>query len=157
DLYARWAADPNAVEPSWRAFFQTLGDRSDEVKRASAEPGWTRPGVPLARPEWLSALDGLWPAVKAKTEVKIPQREPAAAPDAVRAATLDSLRAIMMIRAYRMRGHLKAILDPLLIASTPGDASELDPATYGFAEADFDRPIFLDYVLGLETATLREI
>ena len=63
----------------------------------------------------------------------------------------------MMIRAYRMRGHLKANLDPLGLATTPGDASELDPATYGFTEADFDRPIFLDYVLGLETATIREI
>ena len=56
----------------------------------------------------------------------------------MRAATLDSLRAIMMIRAYRMRGHLKANLDPLGIATTPGDASELDPATYGFGEADLD-------------------
>ena len=157
DLYAKWAADPNSVEPSWRAFFATLGDRAEEVKRASGEPAWTRPGAPLPRPEWLSALDGLWPAVQAKTEVKITERAPQASPDVVRAATLDSLRAIMMIRAYRMRGHLKANLDPLQIATTPGDASELDPATYGFAEADYDRPIFLDYVLGLEIATLREI
>jgi 2-oxoglutarate dehydrogenase E1 component len=157
DLYARWAADPNSVEPSWRAFFSSLGDRADEVKRAVADPAWAKPGAPIARPEWLSALDGLWPAVQAKAGAKIAEREPQASADAVRAATLDSLRAIMMIRAYRMRGHLKANLDPLGIATTPGDASELDPATYGFAEADYDRPIFLDYVLGLETATLREI
>jgi 2-oxoglutarate dehydrogenase E1 component len=63
----------------------------------------------------------------------------------------------MMIRAYRMRGHLRANLDPLGIAIPEGDASELDPASYGFTEADYDRPIFLDYVLGLETGTLREI
>src|SRR5262249_19651108 len=151
-LYAKWAADPNSVEPSWRAFFQTLGDRADEVRRANADPAWTRPGAPLPRPEWLSALAGLWPAVQAKSEVAIAERQPAASPDMIRAATLDSLRAIMMIRAYRMRGHLKANLDPLGIATTPGDASELDPATYGFSEADYDRPIFLDYVLGLETA-----
>ena len=79
--------------------------------------------------------------------------QPAASPDEVRARTLDSLRAIMMIRAYRMRGHLRANLDPLGLAVTQGDASELDPARYGFAESDYDRPIFLDYVLGLETAT----
>ena len=157
DLYAKWAADPNSVEPSWRAFFSTLGDRADEVTRAVADPTWTRPSVPLPRPEWLPALDGLWPAVQAKTSVQIAERQPEASGDAVRAATLDSLRAIMMIRAYRMRGHLKANLDPLHIATTPGDASELDPATYGFAESDYDRPIFLDYVLGLEIATLREI
>ena len=68
------------------------------------------------------------------------------------AATLNSLRALMMIRAYRMRGHLEANLDPLgssRCCRTPSSRHE----TYGFTEADLDRPIFLDYVLGLETAT----
>jgi 2-oxoglutarate dehydrogenase E1 component len=157
DLYAKWAANPESVEPSWRAFFASLSDRADEVKASVQKPAWTKASAPQARPEWLSAIDGLWPAVEAKVGQKIAERKPAASQDEVRAATLDSLRAIMMIRAYRMRGHLKANLDPLGIATTPGDASELDPATYGFSEADFDRSIFLDYVLGLETATLREI
>jgi 2-oxoglutarate dehydrogenase E1 component len=161
DLYAKWSADPNAVEPSWRAFFASLQDSAGDVQRAAADPAWTHKAAPAVRPEWLSAIDGMWPAVEAKVGTKIAERAAAASPapsiDAVRAATLDSLRAIMMIRAYRMRGHLKANLDPLGIATTPGDASELDPATYGFSEADFDRPIFLDFVLGLETATIREI
>ena len=158
DLYARWAADPNSVEPSWRAFFASLQDRAEEVKRAAEKPAWTPHRAPQARPDWLSAIDGLWPAVEAKVEKKIEARAPAtASPEAIRAATLDSLRAIMMIRAYRMRGHLRANLDPLGIAIPPGDASELDPSSYGFSEADFDRPIFLDFVLGLETSTLREI
>jgi len=157
DLYARWAANPDSVEPSWRAFFASLQDRVDEVKAAAKKPGWTRPSAPEARPDWLSAIDGQWPAVEAKVGKAIAERAPAASTDQVRAATLDSLRAIMMIRAYRMRGHLRANLDPLGIATVPGDASELDPATYGFTEADYDRPIFLDYVLGLETATIREI
>ncbi|MGH6966549.1 MAG: 2-oxoglutarate dehydrogenase E1 component [Phenylobacterium sp.] len=162
DLYAKWSADPNSVEPSWRAFFATLQDSAGDVQRAAADPAWIHKAAPAVRPEWLSAIDGMWPAVEAKVGAKIAERA-AAAPgpspstDAVRAATLDSLRAIMMIRAYRMRGHLKANLDPLGIATTPGDASELDPATYGFSEADFDRPIFLDFVLGLETSTIREI
>jgi len=161
DLYAKWSADPNSVEPSWRAFFATLQDSAGDVQRAAADPAWTHKSAPAVRPEWLSAIDGMWPAVEAKVGAKIAERATAASPapstDAVRAATLDSLRAIMMIRAYRMRGHLKANLDPLGIATTPGDASELDPATYGFSEIDFDRPIFLDFVLGLETATIREI
>src|SRR6202007_1577224 len=76
DLYAKWAADPNSVEPSWRAFFSTLGDRAEEVPRAVAEPEWPRPSVPLPRPEWLSALDGLWPAVQAKVGAKIAERQP---------------------------------------------------------------------------------
>jgi 2-oxoglutarate dehydrogenase E1 component len=157
DLYARWSANPESVEPSWRAFFSTLTDQAGDIRRAAGKPSWTIPSAPAVRPDWLSALDGLWPAVEAKVGAKITERQPAASSDVVRAATLDSLRAIMMIRAFRMRGHLKANLDPLGIATTPGDASELDPASYGFSEPDFDRPIFLDYVLGLESSTIREI
>jgi 2-oxoglutarate dehydrogenase E1 component len=158
DLYARWAQNPSAVEASWQAFFTSLHEQVDAVKRSAEKPAWAPNGnaVPPARPEWLSALDGLWPAVEAKLGAKIVEREPAASPATVRGATLDSLRAIMMIRAYRMRGHLAANLDPLGI-SEKQDASELDPASYGFAESDFDRPIFLDFVLGLETSTIREI
>jgi 2-oxoglutarate dehydrogenase E1 component len=157
DLYRKWAADPNSVEPSWRAFFTSLQDKSEEARRGGAAPAWTHAPTPGARPDWLSAIDGLWPAVEAKVGARIGERAPAASVDAVRSATLDSLRAIMMIRAYRMRGHLRANLDPLGIAQPPGDATELDPASYGFTEADYDRPIFLDFVLGLETSTIREI
>ena len=157
DLYAKWVANPGAVEPSWAAFFMSLHDHAEDVTRAAVPPSWTRTATPAARPDWLSAIDGMWPAVEAKVGKTIEARKPTASVDEVRAATLDSLRAIMMIRAYRMRGHLKANLDPLGLATTPGDASELDPGSYGFADADFDRPIFLDFVLGLETATLREI
>ena len=62
----------------------------------------------------------------------------------------------MLIRAYRMRGHLHANLDPLGL-EPPRDHEELDPRSYGFSDADLDRRIFLDHVLGLEFATLREI
>ncbi len=66
------------------------------------------------------------------------------------------MRALMMIRVYRVRGHLEAQLDPLGL-TVPKPHPELDPATYGFTEADMDRPIFIDNVLGRETATAREI
>ena len=69
---------------------------------------------------------------------------------------LDSIRALMVIRAYRIRGHLLADLDPLGMRDQAYHP-ELDPATFGFSEADMDRPIFIDNVLGLESATMREI
>ncbi len=157
DLHARWAADPASVEPSWRAFFASLADSAESIRQAGEPPAWTPEPLPETRPDWLSAIDGVWPALDAKLTARVAARTPSASPEEVRARTLDSLRAIMMIRAFRMRGHLKANLDPLGLAITAGDATELDPATYGFAESDYDRPIFLDYVLGLESATLRDI
>jgi len=156
NLYAMWAKDPASVEPSWRAFFTALREQADVVTKAAQRPSWTPVQVADPRPDWLSAIDGMWPAVEAKLGAKIAERAPGASEAAVRAATLDSLRAIMMIRAFRMRGHFAANLDPLGLAPKE-DASELDPASYGFAEGDFDRPIFLDYVLGLETSTIREM
>ncbi len=154
NLRDKWVADAASVDPSWRAFFSSL---KDDRPVNENPPSWAPPPTEEDRPDWLSAIDGLWPAVDARLSARIAVAAPAASNDEVRARTLDSLRAIMMIRAYRMRGHLKANLDPLGLAVTAGDASELDPASYGFAESDFDRPIFLDYVLGLETASLREI
>ena len=74
----------------------------------------------------------------------------------VRAATQDSIRVRMLIRSYRVRGHLIAHFDPLGLERTTHHP-ELDPKTYGFSESDLDRPIFIDHVLGLEVATLREI
>src|SRR5207302_2227996 len=74
----------------------------------------------------------------------------------IQQATRDSVRALMLIRAYRIRGHLHANLDPLGL-EPPKDHVELDPRSYGFTEADFDRKIFLDQVLGVKFATLREI
>ena len=53
----------------------------------------------------------------------------------------------MLIRAYRVRGHLEANLDPLGLKPKEPHA-ELDPRSYGFTEADMDRPIFIDNVLG---------
>jgi 2-oxoglutarate dehydrogenase E1 component len=156
ELYAKWATDPASVEASWQSFFSSLRDPAAEVKAAAQEPSWTPKAVAEARPDWLSALDGMWPAVEAKLGKAIASKTPDATPEAVRKATLDSLRAIMMIRAYRMRGHLAANLDPLGIADKP-DTSELDPAAYGFAPEDYERPIFLDFVLGLEVSTVSEI
>jgi 2-oxoglutarate dehydrogenase E1 component len=156
DLHARYAADPSSVDPSWRAYFQSLHDGPESIAKEAKGPSWSRPLPPAARPEWLSALDGLWPALEAKLGKAIAEKTPAASPDEVHAQTVDSIRAIMMIRAFRIRGHLQANLDPLGI-EPKSDNAELDPANYGFAPEDYDRPIFLDYVLGLETATLREI
>ncbi|MHA7872894.1 MAG: thiamine pyrophosphate-dependent enzyme, partial [Hyphococcus sp.] len=160
EMYARYAADPTSVDADWRAFFEQDDAEGGDAASLRA-PSWARTDWPPAvNGELTAALDGDWGALETELKTKIEKRAEAA-PQAmsendVRQATKDSLRALMLIRAYRIRGHLIADLDPLGLQRTEVHP-ELDPATLGFTEADMDRPIFIDHVLGLETASLREI
>ncbi|MBP2160115.1 MULTISPECIES: 2-oxoglutarate dehydrogenase E1 component [Asticcacaulis] len=154
-MQERWAEDPNSVPPEWRAFFDQLLDRPDNVKANAAAGGWANPGQG-PRDELISAMDGFWPAVAAKVEKGIQQRNPQASAADTQSAARDSIRALMLIRAFRIRGHLQSNLDPLGL-EPPIQNPELTPEYWGFTAADQDRPIFIDGVLGLETATLKEI
>lgn len=162
-LYARYASDPNAVDEVWQDFFKQLGDAELDVKAEATGPSWARGDWPPAPNDDLTgALTGEWPAQtegKAagdKIKAKAAEKGVEVSDEAIKQAVLDSIRALMLIRAYRIRGHLVADLDPLgMRDQTPHP--ELDPASYGFAGADMDRPIFIDNVLGLQIATMRQI
>ncbi len=160
-LYARYADDPNAVDESWRAWFKSLGDSGSDVKHEAAGASWHRTDwPPQTSDELTAALDGQWPTEPAKAAEKVrakAEEKGVTLTDAqVQQAVLDSLRALMIIRAYRIRGHLAADLDPLRMVDTSRHP-ELDPKSYGFSETDMDRPIFIDNVLGLQVASMREI
>ncbi|HSI39306.1 MAG TPA: 2-oxoglutarate dehydrogenase E1 component [Xanthobacteraceae bacterium] len=161
DLYARYEADPNAVDAEWQAFFGALKEERTDVEKNARGASWKREGWPLhANGELVSALDGHWIEVEKtvgdKVKAKAQTRGVEISTADVQQATRDSVKALMMIRAYRMRGHLHAKLDPLGLEPVRS-APELDPASYGFREADLDRPIFIDHVLGLEFATVRQM
>ena len=144
-LHARYLRDPSSVDPSWRRIFES---------EAGAPAGAA--DVAAAKAAEAAREDG--PALG------LPEARPPAAPAAaerdrdgpVQAETIDSIRALMMIRAYRVRGHLIASLDPLGLEGERHHP-ELDPKSYGFSEADYDRPIYVDGVLGLKRASLREV
>jgi len=163
-LYARYATDPSAVDGSWRAFFKSLGDTPADAKAEAAGPSWARPDWPPQPTDDLTAaLDGQWPmapaepkAAATKIAAKAETHDVKLSDDQIKRAVLDSIRALMIIRAYRIRGHLAADLDPLGMKEK-ANHPELDPASYGFTAADMDRPIFIDNVLGLEIATMGQI
>ncbi len=148
DLYARWAANPASIDPSFAELFGALNDEARGILMDASGASWAPRHFDIAEPEPAK------PAAKGGKAV--PSSAPGAAPEQVRAAALDSLRALMLIRAYRVRGHLEASLDPLGL-QLPKSHAELDPASYGFGPGDLDRPIFIDNVLGRESATVREI
>jgi 2-oxoglutarate dehydrogenase E1 component len=163
ELQAKYEKDPASVEPGWRDFFAALGDDPASVEKAAQGASWKNAHWPQSpKGDLISALDGDWPATEKIVAEKLRAK---AAPTAAEAAlseadlqraTRESVRALMMIRAFRMRGHLHANLDPLGLEPQK-DHEELHPSNYGFVEADYGRKIFIDNVLGLEYATIPEM
>jgi len=138
-LFEQYSHDPNSVEPSWHAYFSAMNGAPEPANGASN-------GAAKA-PAASAGASASAPALRC-----VPDKPAADVP----AATVDSIRALMLIRAYRVRGHLLADLDPLG-RDGANSHSELDPASYGFTAADYDRPIYVDGVLGMKWATLREV
>jgi len=155
-LYERYLSDPNAVDPSWRDYFASLGERNLSATQLGRGPEWARgKRPPLPADETILALTGqVQPSPKAPAG-KPAKGAPADGAGAVEAAK-HSIHAVQMIRAYRMIGHLEADLDPLGITPRTPQAS-LDPAQYGFTGATMDMPVFVDGVLGFDTATPRQM
>ena len=156
-MQATYARDPSLVPESWRAFFAELDEESGSAAANAAGASWERGDWPVQKKgDETAAFDGNWAAVDPKLEKKIKADKPGATEADIAQAVKDSIRAIMMIRAYRMRGHLAAQLDPLGIEDF-GDQPELNPGTYGFESADMDRRIFIDGYLGLDYANVSEM
>ena len=145
EMYKKWLNDSNSVDQTWKDWFTSLDNISNEIE---------------TRPDWeknFSKVVGVNNYIESINEVaKGIEGKKSHNADDVRSATLDSIRALMLIRAYRFRGHLMANLDPLNLIEKEIHP-ELNPETYGFTKDDYERPIFINYVLGLEIATLKEI
>ena len=140
EFYADYLSDPKSLPASWREFFDGLSDKEKLIYDDLKGPSWS--------PE------------KKIIKVSKPKQSKETTEDinlnSVKQATQDSVRAIMLIRAYRIRGHLIANLDPLSLQKKQ-EHPELKPETYGFKQKDFSRKIFLDGVLGLQYGNLKEI
>ena len=145
ELYTQYLENPSSLTPDWRNFFQGLGDEEKNIIDNSNGPSWSRK-KPIK--------------IKIDKSIKINLEKENSSSDlkdiSVTQAAKDSVRAIMLIRAYRIRGHLIANLDPLDIQQRD-EHPELKPETYGFTQKDHKRDIFLDGVLGLQKANLNTI
>jgi 2-oxoglutarate dehydrogenase E1 component len=148
ELYERYLTNPASVDESWREFFRQATNGAASVAQRKAS--------------WAQVTSKVIGAVDTQEEKPASGKDKkGAAASGVSQADIekfahDSIRAIMMVRAYRVRGHLIANLDPLGLEVNT-QHSELDPASYGFTEQDMDREIFLDGSLGIKKAPLREI
>jgi 2-oxoglutarate dehydrogenase E1 component len=163
EMQAQYERNPGSVTDEWRLFFESLQEDQGVASAEANGPSWS---LPLDRVEnsgnadTIAALTGDYSGTEQHLRERISERAQQSGHDLSMAASLratqDSIRALMLIRSYRVMGHLAANLDPLGL-SEPTVHAELMPETYGFTEADYDRAIFIDNVLGLETATIRQI
>ncbi len=161
EMQAEYERNPGSVSDEWRHFFESLNEERDPGQTDARGPTWgTRLPEIEGNGELVAALTGDYEASERSLRDSLQAKAQSfgfeMSPAASLRATQDSIRALMLIRAYRVMGHLAANLDPLGLADRKVHR-ELKPETYGFTEADLDRPIFIDRVLGLETATMRQI
>ena len=142
-FYSDYLSDPNSLPKSWKNFFEGLSEDEKLILSDLKGPSWS--------PEKkISKLKDI--PINLKDDESINEVQSSS----VKEASKDSVRAIMLIRAYRIRGHLIANLDPLSIQEKK-EHPELKPETYGFSKKDYKRKIFLDGVLGLQYADLNQI
>src|SRR6185503_1008276 len=120
-----------------------------------AGPSWARQGWPISELDELNlGLDPTQATIeKVKAAVAVRAAETTSDPDAIRRAAEDSIRAMMLIRTYRVRGHLAADLDPLRLTRREVPA-DLTAEYHGFSDDDLDRPVWLCGALGFEQATV---
>ena len=141
ELYFKYSQNPKSIDESWKSFFSSLNE--DELSIISDFGG----------PEWKKRDTNVIDDISFD---KVVRSSSAVDFNSFKTSTLDSIRALRLIRAYRINGHLIANLDPLNLHKK-NYHPELDYKSYGFSENDLDREIFIDGSLGLETATLNEI
>jgi 2-oxoglutarate dehydrogenase E1 component len=134
ELYNDFLTDPSSVSADWRRYFQEI-------------TGPTRPAV----------APKLGPSFKPTSLFNPNGGNGQVADDRLRDWEMVVLqdRVDQLIRAYRVRGHMIANLDPLGIPR-PGQP-ELDLGYYGFTDADLDRPFSTDTIQGPNILSLRGI
>lgn len=140
EMYERYLENPQSVDSSWQNFFKQFGDELKAVKARTVS--WAQKGPRIVG--YKDPTEAAKPKPAANDSVDVTQ------------ACGDSIKALMLIRGYKVRGHLLAEIDPLTI-DVRTYHSDLDPATYGFTDADYERPIYLGGALGRDYATLPEI
>src|SRR5210317_2044192 len=156
-MYEKFCHDPNQLPDSWKQYFDALGEEKELINKETNGASWSPKKIKSNVDIDLDSYEKFIPSnLSYSVEEKIKKEKPQSSPIELEQSTKDSVRAIMMIRAYRIRGHLQADLDPLGLIKKE-NCPELLPETYGFTENDLDKKIFLDEVLGLKYATLREI
>ena len=129
-MYLRYVKEDPSLPESWRDYFSDLNEDVKSIIKEIEGPSWIRKNlVENTRDDNSSTLE----------QQKI-----------------DSIKAIALIRSYRIRGHLIANLDPLGMMKREY-LNELHPSDHGFKKEDYERKIYLSSYLDTSYSTIKDI
>ena len=134
EMYVKFIEGDTTIPQSWKSYFEDLGEDLNDVIKEIEGPNW--------KPN--------------KIKINLNQENLKESQKVNQINIKDSIKAIALIRAYRINGHLIANLDPLGMMERKY-MHELHPEDYGFKKDDFNRKIYLDSYLDRDFASLKEI
>ncbi len=146
ELYSQYVQNPESISSEWKEFFDGLKDKKEEIVNTAKGPSWARKKTRKNIHKNGKELE------KKDQEIK----EQNVDFSTTKEISNNSIRASTLVRAYRIRGHLLANLDPLGLQKRK-EHPELNAETYGFNKQSKNKKIFLDGILGFEAADLDTI
>jgi 2-oxoglutarate dehydrogenase E1 component len=144
-MYLKYINKDLDLPSSWKNYFDDLGDELDLVVNEIKGPSW----APIKKQ--INIVEK-----KPKKEVHSNVSVRNVISENNLQNNIDSIKAVELIRAYRLRGHLLAKLDPLGLKKTEY-LEELHPEYYGFKKSDYKREIFLNGVTNKKYLNISEI
>ena len=144
-MYLKYINKDLDLPSSWKNYFDDLGDELDLVVNEIKGPSW----APIKKQ--INIVEK-----KPKKEVHSNVSVRNVISENNLQNNIDSIKAVELIRAYRLRGHLLAKLDPLGLKKTEY-LEELHPEYYGFKKSDYKREIFLNDVTNKKYSNISEI
>ena len=148
DLYLKYLNDPKSIPESWVEFFDGLEEDHESIKKEILGPSWA--------PKKINKLQTNLNTNKAVDEKMLSTNGNIVSQENNEEIKEQSIKAIALIRAYRIRGHLIANLDPLGMMERKY-LHELHPSDHGFKKEDYNKKIYLGSYMDKGYASVNEI
>jgi 2-oxoglutarate dehydrogenase E1 component len=151
-MYLKFINKEADLPESWKDYFEGIGDELNIVAKEINGPSWGPKKNKVDIDELQKKID----QKENNLENKLVDRSEKFNYQLLANSNKDSISAVSLIRAYRLRGHLLANLDPLGMRESDY-LDELHPEFYGFKKENYDKKIFLNGVINRKDATIKEI
>jgi len=147
EMYLRFIEKDPTLPESWKDYFKSLDEDLTSVAKEIEGPTWqpNRKEININNEEYKKEFGK--PVESLSLDINDHNSEQ---------SKIDTIKAIALIRAYRIRGHLNANLDPLGMMERKY-LQDLHPEDHGFKKEDYNKKIFLHSYLDKGYASINEL